>query len=180
MTFNMGHAGNHAHREPAWEWVKGFNGYYKVSDLGQVKSVHRVFIDRRGIRRVVQERILKPFVRSGRLIVTLRKGSYVNTYPVKHLVARAFLHNPWNYKCVIHKDGNPRNCAAANLEWVPREDTYRASVVVKRELASLSVQDITDIRLMYRKGSQEYGIKGLARLFGLSPQTVKKIVSFEI
>jgi hypothetical protein len=129
---------------------------------------------------VHKEKILKPFVRGGRLIVTLRKGEYVSTYPVKHLVARAFLHNPWNHECVIHRDGDSRNCAAANLEWIAREDTYPVSVIVKRELATLTPQDITDIRLMYRKGSQEYGIKGLSRLFGLSPQTVRKIVSFEI
>ncbi|TCW41611.1 HNH endonuclease [Laceyella sacchari] len=166
--------------QEAWKWIQGYEGFYKVSNLGQVNSVHRVFRDRRGIRRVNQERILKPFFRGGRLIVTLRKGGYVNTYPVKHLVARAFLINPWGYECVQHKDGNPLNCAAANLEWVAREDTYPVSVVVKRELATLTPQDITDIRLMYRKGSQEYGIKGLAQLFGVSKQTIKKIVSFEI
>jgi len=42
-----------------WRKIEGYEGLYQVSNLGRVKSLSRIIIDRRGIPHYVNERILK-------------------------------------------------------------------------------------------------------------------------
>lgn len=81
-------------RMEIWKPVKGYEGYYSVSDRGRVRAEKRVITNRWGLRQVIPEHILKPFLHKGRLIVTLKRCDYINTHNVRHLVARAFIENP--------------------------------------------------------------------------------------
>lgn len=40
--------------------IKGYEGRYQVSNMGRVKSLERIFLDKRGHRQHIKERILKP------------------------------------------------------------------------------------------------------------------------
>ena len=104
-----------------WKDIVGYEGIYQVSDLGDVKSLQRTARVRNGIR-TVPERILKtgsgPF---GYKTVRLAKDLTYTTELVHRLVATAFLPNPDNLPCVNHKDGNPNNNDASNLEWCTHE-----------------------------------------------------------
>lgn len=94
--------------------IEGWEGYY-VSNNGKVIS----YRDRKGGINPSKYRELKWDIgKNGYARVTLYiegQGRYRSS--VHRLVAQAFLPNPNNYPCINHKDENPLNNAADNLEW---------------------------------------------------------------
>ena len=88
-----------------WKDVKDYEGYYQVSDTGLVLSYH-------------SGKILTPVnAGNGYYRVTLCKGKSRKNVLIHKLVAEAFIENPNGFKCVNHKDENPANNCADNLEW---------------------------------------------------------------
>lgn len=109
-----------------WRDIKGFEGFYKVSSLGRVKSLDRVVFAGENANHLfahLNERILKPKDRlshNGEKVykqVTLHRDGVPTFCSVHRLVAQAFIPNPNNYPCVNHKDENPSNNCYINLEW---------------------------------------------------------------
>ena len=99
-----------------WKPVKGYEGLYEVSNLGRVRSLPRTEVCGSLIRKRCG-RELKPYVRNGYMRVTLSKyGAHTRIY-VHRLVAIAFIPNPKSLPFINHKDENPSNNSAENLEW---------------------------------------------------------------
>ena len=87
-----------------WKDVKGFEGKYKVSNLGNIYSIKKDII------------ISPTYNHKGYLRVSLyNKKQYILT--IHRLVAKAFIPNPKNLPQVNHKDGNKTNNCVENLEW---------------------------------------------------------------
>lgn len=107
-----------------WRAVKGYEGYYEVSNTGLVRGVDRIVPDASHGVRHVTGKMLK-LVRSknktrdadGYLVVNLHKYGVSNVIPVHRLVAESFLDNLDNMPTVNHKDGNKLNNDVSNLEW---------------------------------------------------------------
>lgn len=100
-----------------WKDVAGYEGRYKVSNKGRVKSL-------------ISGKILKnQSDKYGYQYVKLsngKRGSYKHM-SIHRLVALAFIPNPENKPEVNHKDGNKRNNYVDNLEWVtPKENVEHA------------------------------------------------------
>lgn len=91
-----------------WKDVVGYEGLYKVSNMGNVLS------NRNNI-------VLKPLVRQKnkmyQSVNLYDKNHKSRTYFIHQLVAIAFIPNPCKYNMVNHKDENPRNNNVENLEW---------------------------------------------------------------
>lgn len=112
-----------------WREVKGFEGFYEVSDTGRVRSVNRNVQSCNGVNRHLCGREMK-ITRSKNkhrhgdcyYVVNLRKHgkSFVKT--IHSLVADAFIPNPENHPTVNHIDGNKGNNHVSNLEWVSYKD----------------------------------------------------------
>lgn len=102
-----------------WKKIEGFEKY-EVSIYGQIRS-----LDYR-LRGIIQE--LKPAINSaGYRTVNLYKDLKKHSLKVSRLVAMAFIPNPYNKRCVNHKDCNKENDRADNLEWVTdKENTLHA------------------------------------------------------
>lgn len=101
-----------------WREIEGYEGLYQVSNIGKVKSLSRIAIDRRGIPHYVNERILKQtFDKDGYCLVGLHKDGKIKSGKVHRLVASAFVDNPHNLPEVNHKDENKSNNNVDNLEW---------------------------------------------------------------
>lgn len=87
--------------KPKWSDVPGYEGLYKVSDQGEVKSL-----------------------RSGCVVAVIR-GQYVNLsregkmekVKVAYVVARAFVRNEAMRPYVVHRNGDRTDHRASNLEW---------------------------------------------------------------
>lgn len=93
--------------------IKGYEGLYQVSNLGNVKSLNRFASDGRFIKgRFLKAKTPNPYKR-----VSLCKNGMVKDYSVHRLVAETFLDNPYNLPCVNHKDENSCNNRVDNLEW---------------------------------------------------------------
>lgn len=118
-----------------WKDIRGFEGLYQISNLGNVKSVTRI-ISRSTTDLPIQERILKPCVRHGYKHIILSKNGKFTTGHIHRLVAEAFIPNPNNLPCVNHKDENPSNNCVNNLEWCTR--AYNNSYNHLRERAATS------------------------------------------
>jgi hypothetical protein len=104
-----------------WKPIQGYEGLYAVSNLGNVKSLERYKMNR-SKQKMVQEKILKPFVAgSGYLTVKLSKNGVSKNFKIHILVAMAFCENKKEYKEINHIDENKHNNNANNLEWCDRK-----------------------------------------------------------
>ena len=101
-----------------WKDVAGYEGFYKVSNEGNVYSVGR----KDTLGRNHRGRTLAPgYDKGGYLIVSLCKNGKLKTKTVHRLVAETFLPNPNGYSEINHRDENKVNNYANNLEWCTRE-----------------------------------------------------------
>ena len=98
--------------------IEGFEGYYKISNFGNVKSYDRAVIKTNNSVIGYLGKLLIPY-NDGRsyLKVDLRKNNKRISVRVHRLVAKAFIPNPNNYPIINHKDENPSNNCSDNLEW---------------------------------------------------------------
>lgn len=115
-----------------WKDVKGYEGFYQVSNKGRVRSLERYIVDKNGHKRFVKERFLKPYERDykkgnmqNRRYVALSKNGKNKNALLYRLMAEAFIPNPNNLPTVNHKDGNPLNDVLENLEWMSNEDNIK-------------------------------------------------------
>ena len=118
-----------------WRDIEGYEGYYQVSNLGRIRRLERL-VDhwrKNGHLRTQPERILKQWVGNNRhrASVALCKEGKTIRIPVHRLVAMAFIPNPHNLPCINHKDENPHNNKAENLEWCTYE--YNANYGTRNE-----------------------------------------------
>ena len=125
--------------EEIWKDIKGYEGWYQVSNLGRVKSLERVFIRKNGTPFFVRERILKHALdHSGYPYVTLIKLKTRYNKAIHRLVAEAFIPNPENKPCIDHIDCNPQNPMASNLRWVTVRENALNPITVRRRMSGNS------------------------------------------
>lgn len=168
-----------------WKSVKGYEGFYEVSEDGQVRRIKG--------RQGKLPAIIKPFKKHdngeytyNQVRLTCMELGKREIAAVHRLVAMAFLPNPLNLRCVNHKDFNPKNNHYSNLEWC----TQRYNVQYSRKAgryadnywkgkrspnAKLNEQQVADIKALYetRQISQE----ALSKQFGISKRTIWRIVN---
>lgn len=132
--------------------IKGYEGYYQVSNLGNVKSVTRFIKYINGRHRYVNERILKTDkTKKGYLLVTLSANGINIKHSVHRLVALAFINNNNNKPQVNHIDGNRSNNNVNNLEWVSRRENVSHGVRNRKTSSKY-------IGVTYRKDSNSWGV----------------------
>lgn len=102
-----------------WKPIRGYVGYYEVSNFGRVRSLDRWITYKDGRKIFYKSVILQPAIATnGYYTVVLRKNNKSHTKTVHRLVAEAFIPNPQNLPEVNHKDFNKLNNFIGNLEWV--------------------------------------------------------------
>lgn len=111
--------------EEIWKDIPGFEGLYKISSFGRIKSFKK---DKDGV-------ILKNTNKKGDYFsfVLQGKGKKQKSTRIHRLVAEAFIPNPDNLPEVNHKDGNKQNNRVENLEWCSRSYNTRHSINMHHE-----------------------------------------------
>ena len=113
-----------------WRDVVGYEGLYKVSNFGRIKS-----LPRNGT--VKYERLLRQKVgNNGYCTVALSKHNKTKYKSVHRLVAEAFLDNPKDLPLINHKDENKLNNCVDNLEWCDAHYNMTYGVHAERQYLS--------------------------------------------
>lgn len=107
-----------------WKPIKGYEGFYEVSNTGKVRSLDRVVMtELHPGGKLVKGQVLKNSVTRRYNRVNLCVGNVRRKHRVARLVAIAFIPNPYNKTQVNHIDENTLNDAVENLEWcTPKEN----------------------------------------------------------
>ena len=104
-------------QEEIWKDIKGYEGYYQVSNYGRVKSLDRIISSSTSNTFYKKGQLIKLRNKKGYYNVSLSKNNKSRHFIVNKLVATAFIDNPNNYNQTNHKDENPLNNYIENLEW---------------------------------------------------------------
>lgn len=116
--------------EEIWNDIKGYEGKYKVSNLGRVKSkARKTKVGINNVKEILRgEKILKPLkLTKGYLGIKLYKDLVGKTIKIHRLVAEAFIPNTENKPQVNHIDGDKGNNKVNNLEWCNCKDNMEHS-----------------------------------------------------
>ena len=159
----------------SWKEIKGFEGKYEVSNMGQVRSVDRIEKFRSATRKRFG-RIMKQRQPMGYSTVQLKNYDKGKTYLVHRLVADAFI-GDISGKVVDHIDFNPSNNRLDNLQIITQRENIHRSVNADRHnygtkhgMAKLDNDKVASLRSA-NKGS----IAGLCSELGISYSTAKRI-----
>ena len=172
-----GDAGGDGMKEQ-WKPVKGFEGKYIVSNLGNVMSIPRTYTDKLG-----REYTIDGFT----LTKQESNAGYENVFfgssiskSVHRLVAEAFVPNPNGFPEVNHIDGDKKNNCASNLEWVTHSENIKHALETGliADCAKKATPDIVRaIRAEYIPNDRKHSTTAIAKKYGLSAGYVWKIVS---
>lgn len=114
-----------------WKDIKGYEGAYQVSTMGQVRSLDRSLVikSRKGndYHYKMRGRILKQAItNAGYLTVELNlQGKKPKRLTTHRLVALSFIPNTENKSSVNHIDFNKLNNIIENLEWVTHSENMK-------------------------------------------------------
>lgn len=102
-----------------WRPIPGYEGFFIISEYGDIKSLPREIIRSNGRNFFMKEgKLLKPFISNcGYKRIALRNNEKKIKYSVHRLVALAFLELDDSRPFVNHIDGDRSNNHFSNLEW---------------------------------------------------------------
>lgn len=117
--------------EEVWKDIKGYEGYYQISNYGRVASIQRTFICKDKKPQTRHFMILKPTKeKHGYMLIKLTKNDNHKGFLIHRLVAQAFIPNANNKPEVNHINGNKEDNRVPNLEWVNRSENMRHRIDV--------------------------------------------------
>ena len=118
--------------EEIWKPIKGYEGFYEVSNMGRVRSLDRFVGARNNKLRLLKGKILS-FGDNGHgyKTVNLSKNNNTALKYVHRLVASTYLQNIENLPEVNHIDEKLENNRVDNLEWCTAK--YNANYGTRNE-----------------------------------------------
>lgn len=140
-----------------WKDIKGYEGLYKISNLGRVCSRDRKAED----GRIIKGRIMKfQELPNGYLSICLTKNKKQKRFLGHRLVALHFIPNPDNKPEVNHLDENKQNNTITNLEWVTRKENENYGTKIQRnkiEVFGVNMESGLILEFKYITEAEKYG-----------------------
>lgn len=124
-----------------WKDIKGYEGLYRISNLGKVKSLSRITPG--AISRYLPTKILKTRIGNrGYVEIQLSLNGVRTHYSIHQLVARAFIPNPENKPYIDHINGDRTDNRYNNLRWVTHKENMNNPItrarITERQLGEKS------------------------------------------
>ena len=166
-----------------WRDVVGYEGYYKVSDSGKIRSVGRYRQSGNQYKTfsywVKGHPIAASLDKDGYKIISLgREGGRI-TKKVHRLVAGAFLENNEEYPCVNHIDSDRTNNNKSNLEWCTNKmNSAHASLagrLPKGETHPRVINSLTSFKFLECWLDMGYPSRELQDIFKVSRSVVSAV-----
>jgi len=145
--------------EEIWKDIKGYEGYYQISNLGNIKSLNRTIENKGAIGgkyKIKGKSRSQSISKTGYYICTLCKNGKERTFKVHRLIAEAFIDNPNNLPIINHKDGNKLNNSIDNLEWC--DYSYNNKEAYKQGLKESNLKWIIECNKRKRKKVNQYDL----------------------
>lgn len=103
-----------------WEDIEGYEGFYQISNLGNVKSLSRYINKKSNTLGFLKERIMKQYKqKNGYLKINFCKDSNLKTFYIHFLVAKAFLPKKINDDYIIdHINNIKTDNKVCNLQYI--------------------------------------------------------------
>ena len=147
--------------QEVFKWVKGYEGYYEVSNKGRVRSTSY-----KGTR------ILRPSKTKRGYLNVVFCVNQVKVHKLVHrLVAEAFLVNPNNLEQVNHISGNKEDNSVENLEWCTQEynniHAYNTNLLSRyedRPEAKLTKEKVLQIPELIKQGATTDDLKNIFKV----------------
>ena len=137
--------------EEIWKAITDFEGFYEVSNLGNVRGCQRIRKSKAESISVVQGKTLHPKSnKDGYKEVALCKDGKMYYRRVHRLVASAFIPNPNNYPVINHIDENPSNNCVSNLEWCSKSYNTKYSVHKRSQKVMCNGVEFPSIKALSR------------------------------
>lgn len=160
-----------------WKPVVGYEGFYEVSSIGRVRSLARIVECNDGRKRKIKDRILKCSRNSGGYYgITLHKDGCTKSVNIHRIVAEAFVPNPLEKEEVNHKDENPSNNHASNLEWVTAKENNNYGTRKERARKAIVEAQGRAVRQLSRDGELVAEYESLSEAYGATGAFISNIV----
>lgn len=167
-----------------WKDIPGYEGWYKASNTGLIKSLDRFVNSKSGCKAKRGGKILRQRIdKHGYFKVFISANGKRKNLLTHRLIASSFIPNTHNKPQVNHKDGNKLNNNDWNLEWNTgfenQQHAFNTGLNATRKgelsnFSKLKSKDIIEIRSMKRKGIT--GVE-IAHIFNVSPPCISRILN---
>lgn len=166
-----------------WKNIQGYEGYYQISSLGNIKSLERTVKthNQHGETMMkVKERMLKPGTNNhGYSTVVLYINGGKKTFTTHRLAAIAFIPNPENKSDVNHEDGIKSHNWVNNLEWDTSSENQKHAFDTELKKpsygnAKFTEDQVREIRWLYE--NTDLSLSGIAIKFESYKTLIFKIV----
>ena len=185
--------------EEIWKPITGYEGYYEISNFGNIKSLDRIL--QQGDHSIIKKGTQKKFYisKKGYPVVTLCKnGKRVGKY-LHILLAKTFIPNPENKPYVDHINTNKIDYRLENLRWVTAKENSNNSLtkqhlkndannkrgIIKRLLSRKNGNSKTKPKTVYQLDENKllirkyFSIAEAARNIQVSPSYLRKKLNAE-
>lgn len=164
-----------------WRPVPEYEGYYEVSEHGQVRSIQRTVTTRRAVRVRLPSVTLRGSIDgSGYRRFVLNKDGRSKTHKAHRIVAFAFLGGPSSAELeVCHNDGDPLNNDWRNLRWDTRQANVHDRITHGRTYRGGAPRRIPKdgrAEIVRRREAGE-SFDALAKAYGVDYGTVRRVVA---
>jgi hypothetical protein len=163
-----------------WMDVIGYEGYYQISNLGNVKGLGRFVNGRYGEQFIKQKKLNPTKNSSGYYRVTFAKLKNTSKY-IHRLMAETFLPNPKNKRTVNHINGIKTDNRLCNLEWSTDSENHKHAFKLglksqkgeKNAFSKLTKKQVLEIKYIHSKITNQK----LSKMYNIDPSNISRIRS---